>query len=83
LQNAIKLSDQIRERIAARELRKRSTGESLGRITVSIGVASRRSGERPRQIIERADSCLYEAKRAGRNCTMHDVTLLGMQGDAA
>ncbi len=83
LQNAVKVSDQIRERIASRELRKRSTGESLGRITVSIGVASRRPGEWPRQIIERADSCLYEAKRAGRNCTRHDVTLLGVQGDAA
>ncbi len=83
LQNAVKLSEQIRERIAGRELRKRSTGDSLGRITVSIGVASHRTGEWPRQIIERADSCLYEAKRSGRNCTRHDVTLLGVQGDAA
>jgi Diguanylate cyclase, GGDEF domain len=64
--------EQIREKIMVRELKKRSTGESLGGITISIGVASHRPGERPRPIIERADACLYEAKRAGRNCTKHE-----------
>lgn len=62
------VAEQIREKIEGRELRKRSTGEGLGSITVSIGSASHRGGERPRPMIERADACLYEAKRAGRNC---------------
>jgi diguanylate cyclase len=50
-----------------KELKKRSTGENLGRITVSIGVAALRPGETPQALIERADSCLYAAKRSGRN----------------
>lgn len=36
--------------------------------TVSIGVASRGDGfERPEEIVRAADSCLYRAKRLGRN----------------
>jgi diguanylate cyclase len=46
---------------------KRSTGEHLGRVTVSIGVAAFKKGETAQSLIERADNCLYAAKRAGRN----------------
>ena len=49
---------------------KRSTGEHLGRVTVSIGVAVLRKGETAQGLIERADSCLYTAKRCGRNRVM-------------
>jgi diguanylate cyclase (GGDEF)-like protein len=39
------------------------------RITVSIGLTlSRDSGDTPSTMLQRADSALYEAKRAGRNC---------------
>jgi diguanylate cyclase (GGDEF)-like protein len=40
-----------------------------GRITVSIGIASRRprTGESPQSLIQAADSMLYEAKHRGRN----------------
>lgn len=39
------------------------------RLTVSVGVATRRDGERvPQATIDRADKALYAAKRAGRNC---------------
>ena len=46
---------------------KRSTGEHLGRVTISVGVASLRPDDTPQTLIERADTCLYAAKRAGRN----------------
>jgi diguanylate cyclase len=46
---------------------KRSTGEHLGRVTISIGVASLRPGDTAATLIERADTCLYAAKRHGRN----------------
>ena len=46
---------------------KRSTGEHLGRVTISIGVATLRKGDTPQSLIERADACLYAAKRNGRN----------------
>ncbi|MND07591.1 diguanylate cyclase [compost metagenome] len=46
---------------------KRSTGEHLGRVTISVGVASLQAGDTAQSLIERADTCLYAAKRAGRN----------------
>jgi diguanylate cyclase len=50
-----------------KELMKRSTGEHLGRVTMSIGVAALGQGDSAQTLIERADVCLYAAKRAGRN----------------
>ncbi|MGO1719933.1 MAG: GGDEF domain-containing protein, partial [Luteimonas sp.] len=39
------------------------------KLTVSVGVATRRDGEHtPAATIERADKALYASKRAGRNC---------------
>ena len=54
----------------AKELMKRSTGEHLGRMTISIGVAALRKGDSGPSLIERADICLYAAKRHGRNRVM-------------
>jgi diguanylate cyclase len=48
-------------------LMKRSTGEHLARITISIGVATLQSGDTIQSLLERADICLYVAKRNGRN----------------
>ena len=53
--------------IATRVLRRRSTNEDLGSITVSIGVAELKPNESPADFIERADSALYASKRTGRN----------------
>ena len=36
--------------------------------TISIGVSASRVGEKPDDLIERADRALYAAKREGRNC---------------
>jgi diguanylate cyclase len=67
LRSAITLGDQIRRVVMNKELMKRSTGENLGRVTISVGVASLRAGDTPQSLIERADICLYAAKRSGRN----------------
>ncbi len=50
-----------------KELKKKSTGEMLGRVTISVGVALLRAGDDVDSLIERADACLYTAKRNGRN----------------
>ena len=67
LRPAVTVADHIRRSVMSKELVKRSTGENLGRVTISIGVASYHSSDNAATIIERADMCLYAAKRAGRN----------------
>jgi diguanylate cyclase len=67
LRAAITVADHIRCAVMAKELMKRSTGEHLGRVTISIGVAMLRPDDTPQSLIERADHCLYAAKRNGRN----------------
>ncbi|GMV63666.1 MAG: hypothetical protein AMXMBFR74_28340 [Parvibaculum sp.] len=61
------VANTVRETVQARELVKRSTGESLGRVTMSMGIAQFRPGDNAASLIERSDACLYEAKRSGRN----------------
>ena len=72
LHEAATVSDHIRRAVMSKELMKRSTGESLGRVTISIGVATLRAGDSDHSLIERADNCLYAAKRAGRNCVLSE-----------
>ena len=68
-------AEQIRENVMSRELVKRSTGESLGKVTISLGVASFRKGDTAISLLERADQCMYAAKRGGRNRTISDAEL--------
>lgn len=67
INGAEELANRIREAVQARELVKRSTGETLGRVTMSMGISTIRRGDNPASLIERADANLYNAKRAGRN----------------
>ena len=67
LRQALIVADHIRRGVMAKELRKKSTGEILGRVTISIGVAMLKQGDDTDALIERADACLYAAKRNGRN----------------
>ncbi len=67
LRSAITVADHIRRAVMTKELMKRSTGEHLGRVTISIGVATLRPGDTTQTLLERADACLYAAKRNGRN----------------
>ena len=70
LPDAIKLADQIRKTVQSKELKKRSTNENLGTITISIGVTQFRPGETLNEFVHRADACLYAAKDNGRNCVI-------------
>jgi diguanylate cyclase len=67
LRQALTVADHIRRAIMTKELMKRSTGEHLGRVTISVGVAACRKHDTVQTLIARADSCLYAAKRNGRN----------------
>jgi diguanylate cyclase len=70
LRQAKTVADHIRQSVMTKELRKRSTGEQLGRITVSIGAAAYRQQEPAQALIERADLSLQAAKQGGRNQVM-------------
>jgi diguanylate cyclase len=67
LRQALTVADHIRRGVMAKELKKKSTGEILGRVTISVGVSMLRQGDDTDALIERADACLYAAKRNGRN----------------
>jgi diguanylate cyclase len=67
LNQALTVADHIRRSVMGKELMKRSTGEHLGRLTVSIGVATLRADDTAQSFIGRADAGLYAAKRNGRN----------------
>ena len=67
LRSAAAVADQIRRAVMAKELMKRSSGERLGRVTISVGIAQLHGSETAQSLIERADACLYAAKRQGRN----------------
>jgi diguanylate cyclase len=77
LERAQALAEEIRRSVLNRELVKRSTGESLGKITVSIGVAAFRRSELAATFLDRADQCMYVAKRTGRNRTVTDADRAG------
>jgi len=70
LEHALNLANQIRGHVESKKLVKKSTGDILGTITISIGVAQFTPGETTASLIRRADECLYAAKRAGRNCVI-------------
>jgi diguanylate cyclase len=59
----------IRKEIRSRSLRRRSTNDDLGAVTISIGFAERFSNESASSLLERADAALYASKRSGRDKT--------------
>ena len=73
LPKGLAVAERIRHAVMARELKKKSTGEILGRLTVSVGVSMLQPGDDTDMLIERADACLYAAKRNGRNRVICEV----------
>lgn len=62
--------EQIRNGVATKRIRNRQTGEEMGNITLSLGVALFKPGEPLSELIHRADEGLYHAKNSGRNQTV-------------
>jgi diguanylate cyclase len=75
LPDALAVAENVRRAVKDKELIKRSTNESLGRVTVSIGAAQFRAGDTAQTLIERADKCLYAAKHRGRDRAVGENTL--------
>lgn len=69
------LAESIRTAVKAKKLSRRSTGEMMGSVTVSLGVASYRASEGTSGLLRRADACLYQSKRTGRDRCTGDTVL--------
>jgi len=51
-----------------RQQRRTHQGNEVVNVTISIGACENQAGEKPEQVIKRADQALYLAKEQGRNC---------------
>lgn len=67
LKGAVAAAENIRSEFESNSLKRKSTGEYIGAVTVSIGAAHFNNGEDITSLIQRADEALYHAKENGRN----------------
>lgn len=66
-ERAAEFCNQIRQHVAERDLVHKTTGEKLGRITLSAGIAPLVIADGFEIAFSRADAALYDAKKNGRN----------------
>ncbi len=64
---ALQLANALRATMESMSLTRRKSGDKLGRITLSGGVAEVAPGEAPDSVVARSDAALYLAKSRGRN----------------
>ncbi|GAA4215635.1 GGDEF domain-containing protein [Sphingomonas endophytica] len=74
LDDAAQIVERVRRTISERRPRVRETGESIGTISFSAGVAEGRVGEGRAALMARADAALYRAKDQGRARTITSDT---------
>lgn len=72
LEEAVQVANKLRSMVEQTEF-PGGEGQPGGRLTISVGVASLRAGETGTDLMSRADTALYEAKDAGRNCVVEAV----------
>jgi diguanylate cyclase len=72
LEDAQTLTEDIRRQLEAKQLALNNSGEPIGKITASFGVAQLAERDDAATLVQRADAKLYEAKSAGRNRVVID-----------
>jgi diguanylate cyclase len=63
----VELAERIRAAVERGKIRRADTEESIGNVTVSLGLATCGDNEQFEAMIARADRALYQSKAAGRN----------------
>lgn len=78
------IADNVCRSVMQREVKIRSTGQKLGRVGLSFGIAGARPGDTEDTISARAEVCLRTAKRLGGNRVIcEDDPVVGGSLDAA
>jgi diguanylate cyclase len=72
LGQAVTAVERIRGVLEAKQWTIEPSGERVGKVTASFGVAKLRADESPNDLLRRADERLYEAKVQGRNRIVAD-----------
>jgi diguanylate cyclase len=72
LTDAEHLTENIRSQLESKEMALNNSGEPIGQITASFGIAQLGEGDDAAALVQRADARLYEAKCAGRNRVVID-----------
>ncbi|MEQ1755386.1 MAG: diguanylate cyclase [Micropepsaceae bacterium] len=77
LEHAAAVASDIRKSVESKKIVQKSTGRDMGTVTLSLGVAQYVPGEQIADLLNRADACLYAAKRSGRNRVLTERELTG------
>ncbi|MDF1582585.1 MAG: GGDEF domain-containing protein [Methyloprofundus sp.] len=70
ISNALEVAEMIRSSLSKSELKQKDSGQSIGKVTISIGVTALQVGDSVESFVARADKALYAAKKGGRNKVM-------------
>lgn len=63
------LAESIRKDIEGAKIRRQDNGETIGQVTISVGISCYQPGDDHNTFYERADQALYASKENGRNRT--------------
>jgi diguanylate cyclase len=67
VESALKITERMRSELEGLELAVSASGQEIGRVTASFGIAGLGTGDDVDTLVDRADTRLYQAKCAGRN----------------
>jgi diguanylate cyclase len=65
--DAARVAEQIRKQLEAKRWVVGRSGQRIGKVTASFGIAGLKHGESDESLLRRADAMLYKAKSKGRN----------------